>query len=60
MHQSFEIPASPHLEDTQDIHFYYQWNAVKALPCKEKNLDELPRPLRIKHNSINRLQVCFF
>ena len=44
MHQSFETPASPHLGDTQDIHFYYQLNAVKALPCREKESEWTPPP----------------
>ena len=48
------LNSCPPLGDTWRIHFC-QWNAVKALSCRDKIQSELPHPLNIKHNSLNRL-----
>ena len=45
-------PRTPQLGDSRVIHFFCQWNAVKAPPSGEKSQSELPRPLNIKHNSL--------
>lgn len=56
MHQSFEPhPPAPKLGDTQGIHFYCQYYAVKAPSCGEKIPSELPRPVNIRCNSLKRL-----
>ena len=47
----FEPPTSfPNGRHTRGIHFYCQWDALKATFCGEKNHSELPRPLNLKHN----------
>ena len=47
----FETPISfPNGRDTRGIHFYCQWDAVKATSCGEKILSGLPRSVNLKHN----------
>ena len=50
-------PRHPPLGDTRSIHFHCQWNEVKAPPYEEKIEGDLPHPLNVKLNSLNRFNL---